>query len=124
MTNHMAFGYRYWMVFLPEIDPDSYLLFVHNPAGATKLRNYASSRERVVGQPCVEMVFRDTQVGKTRHECDPHRTDDHGFWFHKTQELNGRYFGGTVPTPLNAPSESEANATPPHNNKGIVEGSS
>ena len=31
----MAFGYRYWMVFLPEIDPDSYLLFVHNPASAT-----------------------------------------------------------------------------------------
>src|ERR1017187_2757515 len=91
----MAFGYRYWMAFLPEIEPHSYLLFVHNPAGATKLRNYASGRERVVGQPGVELVFRDTQIGKTRHECDPHKTDDHGFWYQKTQELNRRYLGDT-----------------------------
>ena len=89
----MAFGYRYWMVFLPEIEPHSHLLFVRNPAGATKLRNYTSGRERVVGQPGVEMVFRDTQIGRTRHECDPHKTDDHGFWYQKTQELNRRYLG-------------------------------
>ncbi len=83
------------MVFLPEIEPNSYLLFVHNPSGATKLRNYASGQERAVGQPGVEMVFRDTQVGKTRHEYDPHKTDDHGFWYQKTLELNRRYLGST-----------------------------
>ena len=89
----MAFGYRYWMVFLPEIEPASFLLFVHNPAGATKLRNYASGREQVVGQPDVSMVFRATEVGSTRHECDPHKTDDHSFWYQKTKELNRRYLG-------------------------------
>jgi hypothetical protein len=87
----MAFGYRYWMVFLPEIEPHSYLLFVHNPSGANKLRSYASGKKRVVGQPGAEKVFRDTEVGRTRHECDPHKTDDHGFWYQKTQELNRRY---------------------------------
>jgi hypothetical protein len=90
----MAFGYRYWMVFLPEIEPHSFLLFVHNPAGATKLRNYASGRERVVGQPDADKVFRDTEVGRTRHECDPHKTDDHSFWYQRTQELNRRYLRG------------------------------
>jgi len=37
----MAFGYRYWMVFLPEIELHSYLLFVHKSIRcqqATQLR--------------------------------------------------------------------------------------
>src|ERR1700720_3873877 len=95
IEDNMAFGYRYWMVFLPEIEPDSYLLFVHSPAGATKLRNFASGRERVVGQPATELVFRETHVGKPRHECDPHKTDDYSFWCQKTQEMNRRYLGVT-----------------------------
>ncbi|MEO8025488.1 MAG: hypothetical protein ABI823_03400 [Bryobacteraceae bacterium] len=88
----MAFGYRYWMVYLPEYDAESYLLFVHNPAGSTKLRSYASGRERVVGQPSTEAVFRQTEDGKTRHECEPHKTDDAGFWHHKAHLVddNGR----------------------------------
>jgi hypothetical protein len=37
------------------------------------------------------MVFRTTEDGRTRHECEPHKTDDDGFWYGKTQELNRRY---------------------------------
>jgi len=118
----MAFGYRFWMVFLPEIDPHSYLLFVHNPAGATKLRNYASGQERVVGQPGIEMVFRDTQVGKTRHECDPHKTDDHGFWYQKTQELNCRYLSETGRASPRGPHENQAAAKPRRDTGGVVAG--
>jgi hypothetical protein len=92
----MAFGYRYWMVFLPQIDPDSYLMFVHNPAGSTKLRSYASGRERVITQPLLAQVFADSQIGVTRHEVEPHRTDDHAFWFQKTLEFNRRYLGHTA----------------------------
>jgi hypothetical protein len=87
----MAFGYRYWMVHLPEFEGDSYLLFVHNPTGSTKLRSYSSGREHVLGQPPVETVFRQTTVGLNRHEVDPHKTDDHGFWWQKTLEMNRRY---------------------------------
>jgi hypothetical protein len=117
----MAFGYRYWMVFLPEIEPHSHLLFVHNPSGANKLRSYASGREQVVGQPGVENVFRDTEVGRTRHECDPHKTDDHGFWYQKTQELNRRYLGGEGSASPRPPHEYRA-VTKPRRNRGGPEG--
>ena len=50
----MAFGYRYWMVYLPDTKLQSFLLFVHNPAGSTRLRDYSSGVARVVGQPTVE----------------------------------------------------------------------
>jgi hypothetical protein len=41
----MAFGYEYLMVHLPEVCTSSFLLFVYNPAGATKLRDYSSGKE-------------------------------------------------------------------------------
>ena len=107
----MAFGYTYWMVFLPEIEPHSYLLFVHNPDGKNKLRNYVSGCEQVVGQPGVEVVFRDTQIAKTRHECDPHTTKDRHFWYQKTQELNRRYLGGTGSAAPCAALENERTGT-------------
>ncbi len=93
----MPFGFQYWMVLLPEVDSSNFLLFVHNPAGATKLRSYASGRAKVIGQPSAEEVFRATEIGTSRHECEPHKTDDHGFWYHKTQELNRRYLSGGHP---------------------------
>jgi len=62
----MAFGYRYWMVFLPEFNRESFLLFVHNPAGSTKLRDYSSGFERVLGQPPARGVLAATQEGRNR----------------------------------------------------------
>jgi hypothetical protein len=80
------------MVFLPEIEPRSFLLFVHSPSGSTNLRNYASGREQVLGAPLpLDVVFRNTEVGKTRHECEEHKTSDHSFWYQRTQEFNRRY---------------------------------
>lgn len=84
------------MVFLPKLEPHSYLLFVHNPGGSTKLRNYLSGAEQVLGQPRVESVFGATEVGKTRHECEPHKTTDHHFWYQKTQELNLLYLADAI----------------------------
>ena len=105
----MAFGYRYLMVYLPGIDPDSFLLFVHNPAGSTKLRSYLSGREHVIGQkPPLQMVLRDTRLGSTRHECDAHKTDDPAFWYQKTLELNRRFLGTKPPNTIAAP-----HTTPP-----------
>lgn len=39
----------------------------------------------------LDVVFRSTDAGKTRHECDPHKTDDHSFWYQRTLEYNRRY---------------------------------
>ena len=88
----MAFGNRYWMVYVPEVEPRSFLLFTHGPSGSTNLRNYASGRGRVLGAPLpLDVVLRNTEVGKTRHECDAHKTDDHSHWYQRTQEFNRRY---------------------------------
>lgn len=116
----MAFGYQYWMVFLPAIEPRSFLLFVHSPSGATNLRNYASGRERVVA-PIID-VFRSTEIGKTRHECEPHKTDDHSFWYQRTLEYNRRYLsvagGESSPLAFDASHASLPRPTRIHENGG------
>ena len=62
----MAFGYKYWMVYLPEFNRDSFLLFVHNQSGSTKLRDYSSGKARVIGQP----DFRVSLLTQRKDELD------------------------------------------------------
>jgi hypothetical protein len=92
----MAFGYEYWMVYLPTLNRASFLLFAHNPAGSTSLRDYSSGRCRKINPPGVQQVRRDTILGETRFVFDPHRTDDETHWSRRTQELNARYIPARV----------------------------
>jgi len=87
----MAFGFKYWMVYLPDFNRESFLLFVHNPAGETKLRDYSGGEQTVLGQPRHQGVLRGTVEGRTRFLVDPHDTTDHGYWNLRTQEFNSRY---------------------------------
>lgn len=90
----MAFGYEYLMVYLPEICSTSFLLFVHNPAGSTKLRDYSSGSERCLSdRVAITEVLRRTETGRTRFYYDPHRTDGIGVgrWVQVTRELNRRW---------------------------------
>ncbi len=90
----MAFGYEYWIVYLPEFNPDSFLLFVHNPAGSTKLRDYSSGREHVLGQPRLDQVRQATEWGRTRFEETPHTVsgrDGEWHWQSRIAGYNGRY---------------------------------
>ena len=87
----MAFGYEYLMVYLPAFNPDSFLLFVHNPAGATKLRDYSGGRCRVLGQPPLQDIVRATAGGRTRFTYAPHATTDEYYWSVETRDLNARY---------------------------------
>ena len=90
----MAFGYEYWTVYLPEFNPDSFLLFVHNPAGSTKLRDYSDGTERILGQPKVEHVRHATEWGRTRFEETPHPvTGQDGVlhWRSRIDERNSGY---------------------------------
>jgi hypothetical protein len=89
----MAFGYEYLMVFLPEVCPSSFLLFVHNPAGSTKLRDYSSGNERQLGiRLTAAGVISQTEVGRTRFYYEPHPTvgEGVGYWSQVTAELNRR----------------------------------
>jgi hypothetical protein len=90
----MAFGYEYMMVFLPEVCPDSFLLFVHNPAGSTKLRDYSSGQERQLRHAmAVTEVLAKTTAGRSRFNYEPHRTNGEGVghWTQVTRELNRRW---------------------------------
>ena len=90
----MAFGYEYLMVYLPEICSTSFLLFVHNPAGATKLRDYSSGSERrLPDRLSLSEVMGRTELGRRRFHYDPHRTDGVGvgYWVQVTLELNRRW---------------------------------
>lgn len=95
--DRMAFGYEYLMVYLPEFNRESFLLFVHNPAGSTKLRDYSSGRERVVGQPPLTAVSRATVGGTSRFTVDEHKVsgeDGSRYWTARTQEFNARFLAG------------------------------
>ena len=91
---YMAFGYEYLMVYLPEICPSSFLLFVHNPGGLTKLRDYSSGQERQLRDTLtVAEVLSRTTIGRTRCHYDPQRTNGKGvgYWTQVTRELNRRW---------------------------------
>lgn len=90
----MAFGYEYLMVYLPEVNPESFLLFVHNPAGSSKLRDYSGGTEKVIGQPPWPMVSAATVGGETRFTEDAHTVsgeDGDRYWSLRTAEYNLRY---------------------------------
>jgi hypothetical protein len=75
----MTFGYEYLMVYLPEVCPNSFLLFVHNPAGSTKLRDYSGGAERQLKiYVTVAEVTAKTTFGRTRFSYEPYRTDEDG----------------------------------------------
>jgi hypothetical protein len=117
----MAFDYEYLMVHLPELCPSSFLLFVHNPAGSTKLRDYSDGRERQLRNSLtVAEVLAKTSCGCSRFYYDPHKTDGEGvgYWTQVTQELNRRWLSvGAVATQLapirvrTQPASSQGRAT-------------
>lgn len=122
----MPFGYKYWMVFLPQFSSKSFLLFVHNPSGSTKLRDYSTGTEKVLGQPRTEGVLGATTEGRTRFFVDPHETTDAAYWRARTEEHNRRYLtdarrvmplSGLTDLPSGQPPEPAARR---HN--GIVSG--
>lgn len=87
----MAFGFRYWLVYLRDFNRESFLLFVHNPAGQTKLRDYSGDSVRVMGQPAAGAVIGSTTIGQTRFETAPHDTTDINYWKRETLLHNSRY---------------------------------
>ena len=95
----MAFGYEYLMVYLPDFNRESFLLFVHNPAGQTKLRDYSSGKEETLGQPPLQEVLDRTVIGRTRFSEDPHRTTDHGYWHSQTLKYNRHLSLGGIRPP-------------------------
>lgn len=86
----MAFGYEYWMVYLPNFNKNSFLLFVHNPAGSTRLRDYSSGNVKIVGDTEWSLVCSDTVLGGSRREVQPHATTDESYWHLRTLEFNSR----------------------------------
>ena len=92
----MAFGYEYLVVYLQKYNPDSFLLFVHNPAGSTKLRDYSKGREDVLGQPGLEVICRETQRGDTCFRESPHTVsgmEGVRYWQSRIDEYNRKYLG-------------------------------
>lgn len=86
----MPFGFEYWMVYLPDLNRDTFMLFVHNPAGSTKLRDYSSGAAKTIGSPDFRLVYSNTVSGETRKEVEPHDTTDDTYWYGRTLELNSR----------------------------------
>jgi hypothetical protein len=87
----MAFSFKYWMVYLPDFNRESFVLFVHNPAGSTKLRDYSSGEGKVLGQPSRVKIIGATVIGRTRFKVAPHDVTDDYYWQSETVSHNSRY---------------------------------
>jgi hypothetical protein len=84
--------YMYWMVYLPALCPESFLLFVNDSLGQTKLRDYSGGKGRVLREsPSSVEVNRATELGATRFQVKPRVTTDDYFWFRLTVEHNTRH---------------------------------
>jgi hypothetical protein len=85
--------YAYWMVYLPALCPESFLLFVNDSLGQTKLRDYSGGgKGRVLREsPSLVEVNRATELGATRFHVEPHVTTDDYFWFRSTETHNSRH---------------------------------
>jgi hypothetical protein len=54
--------FEYWMVYLPDVNPTSFVLFVFNQAeGSSKLRDYSSGHGHERGRAGVKEVFTRTR---------------------------------------------------------------
>ena len=83
--------YTYWMVYLPAFCQESFLLFVNDSLGQTKLRDYSCGKARVLRErPSLIEITRATDLGTTRFQVEPHVTTDDYFWFRSTQRYNSR----------------------------------
>jgi hypothetical protein len=92
----MAQGnYTYRLVYLPDVNPTSFLLFVYNSRGWTNLRDYSSGVETVLKSEkwSVAEVEAATKLGATRVPCDPHRAEDVDYWRSRISERNAIHFG-------------------------------
>lgn len=88
----MGNGCRYWMLFLPEVAPDTFLLFVADAQDRTSLRDYSAgwARKLAVAPGFQEAMCR-TEEGRTRFALsDIRRKEDLSFWQAVTCEHNRR----------------------------------
>lgn len=93
--------YAYWMVYLPEFCKATFLLFVNDSLGQTKLRDYSGGNVRELRErPPLHEVTRVTELSVTRFAVDPHITTDEYFWSKLTQDYNSRHLPSScAPTP-------------------------
>jgi hypothetical protein len=87
----MANGCDYWMVFLPDLCSDSFLLFVQDSQDRTSLRDYSLGRAyRLPETLSAQQMSRRTTEGTTRFrlcQADIRPKEDTVHW----QELTSRY---------------------------------
>jgi len=91
----MAFGYDKFLVYLPDVNPNSFLLYArrfHNGVEQQSLRDYSGDAIRVLPSQACERVLSRTMDGKTRFRVDDHPTENRSLWLQLIQQQNTRYF--------------------------------
>jgi len=88
----MGNGCRYWMLFLPEYAPGTFLLFVADAQDRTSLRDYSAGWARKLAtSPGFQEAMSRTEEGRTRFAlADIRRKEDLSFWQAVTCEHNRR----------------------------------
>jgi hypothetical protein len=86
------------MLFLPEVAPDTFLLFVADAQDRTSLRDYSAGWARKLATaPSLQEAVRKTEEGRTRFALhDIRRKEDLSFWQAVTCEHNRRLPAETV----------------------------
>ena len=110
----MSNGCTYWMVYLPNKAPDTFLMFVADPHGNTSLRDYSvGPMRRLPSAPTVREMGDQTDYDKTRFQItEIRRKEDVTYWQSVTRQFNERYLSvATQQSRTSAPSSKAAATT-------------
>jgi hypothetical protein len=83
-------SYHYWLVYLPQYNPSSFLLYTGHAGGEMALRDYSEGRPGTVLQPAPlrGKVLQATVDRVTRFCVEPRTVEDVEHWVRTTAEYN------------------------------------
>jgi hypothetical protein len=81
-------SYHYWMVYLPDYNAFSFLLYTHHTGGEMALRDYSQGHEVLLPAPMCGQVLQATEDRVTRFPVEPHTIKDVEHWVRMTADYN------------------------------------
>jgi hypothetical protein len=82
----MAGKYRYWLICLPSIDPDSLVLFTENDHDGGMIRDYSAPESvREVRRVLLDEVPGVFRAATKRFSVESHKTTDCWYWWNQIQ---------------------------------------
>jgi hypothetical protein len=81
-------SYHHWMVYLPDYNAFSFLLYTHHVGGEMALRDFSQGYEDLLPAPLRGHVLQATEDRVTRFPAESHTVRDLEYWVRMTANYN------------------------------------